>query len=347
MHPLVYIASHDDLIEDVNKRKITDGPELLNYGKWHHEMFGSSRSETEHYNAYVCACGYNLLCDKYWDFENDCLNEYEFTLSFINIGHSRGIKRNPMNLSFVEAYNTLMHKRKVVLLFWGLTRSLKYTLNSIYTNVIKQLHLMNYIVCISIHTYMLDYLTNARSREKNLKLDKKEWAYLAPNYYKIEEQQDVIKNIDLPSYRKLTKDPWKDKYKSFDNMVLGMRSQYMSYQNVKHLYFDYYIYLRPDVFYVDKLKYNMLSCCNDNTIAIPNFGHYGGCNDRFAITTKKTVDCYHRFDFLKTCGLKILHSETILNKKLLKSGINTKEIKFRFNRVRANGRMQMDYVDLL
>lgn len=343
MHPLVYIASHDDLIEDVNKRKITDGPELLNYGKWHQEMFGSSRSETEHYNAYVCACGYNVLCDNYWDFENDCLNEYEFTLSFINHGHASGIKRNPMNLSFEDAYNTLMSKKKVVLLFWGLTRSLKYTFGSIYENVIKQLHLMNYIVCISIHTYTLDYLTNARSREHGLKLNKEEWSYFVPNYFKIEVQEDVMKNIDLPSYRKLTRDPWKNGYKSFDNMVLGMRSQYLSYQNVKHLHFEYYIYLRPDVFYVDKLNYKMLYCCNENTIAVPNFGHYGGCNDRFAITTKKTADCYHRFDFLKTCGLKVLHSESVLKEKLARSNIKVVQINFKFNRVRADGRMQKDF----
>ena len=187
-----------------------------------------------------------------------------------------------------------------------------------------------------MHTYYLDSLTNSRSKEKGIKLDNDEYHLLAPNFFTMENQNDVVSKLNLKSYHKLTKDPWKDNYSSLNNMILALRSQSKAYSLIKHLNFKYYVYLRPDVNFLSQISSLMKQNITDNMIIVPDFHGSGGYNDRFAICSPKTVHIYERFGYLKKCGIT-LHSESILKKKMIDAKVNVKTVKFYFQRIRANG----------
>ena len=81
---------------------------------------------------------------------------------------------------------------RVALCFWGLTRSLKYTIDSIQSNVLDVLKKNGIQYTIFIHTYNINgSYTNRRSKEYNILLNNDECKLLNPDYIKIDDQ-DII-----------------------------------------------------------------------------------------------------------------------------------------------------------
>lgn len=148
MEYIYYIASYDDLIHYVLDNNLQID-ELENFGK----LRLKTEKRTVTYNSYVCAVGYNLLCDDFWDFKKNLLKEKLFAISWIFHGFKNGIKRNILQCTFKEAYEKLINKKKIELVFYGDSRSLITTYDSIYKNIYKPLHNMNFIICKSVHTY--------------------------------------------------------------------------------------------------------------------------------------------------------------------------------------------------
>ena len=72
---------------------------------------------------------------------------------------------------------------KVCICFFGLTRSLKYTIDSINDNLFNILKPNNIQYDIYLHTYDLKILTNNRSNELECKLDIDEYKLLNPKKY--------------------------------------------------------------------------------------------------------------------------------------------------------------------
>ena len=70
---------------------------------------------------------------------------------------------------------------KVALAFWGLTRSLKYTINSINEKIINILKKNNIEYKIFMHTWIVNSIyNNTRSHENNIVLDNEEYKLLNP-----------------------------------------------------------------------------------------------------------------------------------------------------------------------
>lgn len=229
----------------------------------------------------------------------------------------------------------------VYICFWGLTRSLKYTLESIQ-HVLRKFPNRT----VFLHTYRIDKpYTNVRSREINIKLDADEWKLLNPDYHIVEDQSSVP--IDFKEYR-TSGDPWDNEYKTLDNFLLGM----YSLKRVTELLFSKVknpsrvIFMRPDVKFLTSIPSSII---DSKTIVVPKFHSwsfddkitrpYGGVNDRFAIASRKGAYLYGtRFDSLLDYSMhKSPHSETFLRDYLKAHEITVIKKDICFHRVRATG----------
>lgn len=233
---------------------------------------------------------------------------------------------------------------KVAVGFFGITRSLKFTLNSILKNVIRPLEELGYDYKIFLHTYELNNYKNIRTKENYTNIDNEEYKLLNPDYFQIEKQDLVLESINPEKYR-THKDPWNTNYNSVDNFLLGQYSK-MKLTNMiekNQINFDYIMFLRPDVEYLHPLERSFFNNVINKNISIPKFGTYKPSkphfNDRFAITNQETYKIYGKvFDELFEISKKEpLHSETVLTKYLTENDIKYKYIWFVFKRIRIDG----------
>ncbi len=233
---------------------------------------------------------------------------------------------------------------KVAVGFFGITRSLKFTIKSISKNVIKPLQELGYDYKIFLHTYELNNYKNIRTKENYTNIDNEEYKLLNPDYFEIEKQDLVLESINPEKYRTY-KDPWDTNYNSVDNFLLGQYSK-MKLTNIiekSQINFDYIMFLRPDVEYLNPLEHSFFKNVINKTISIPRFGIYPHAkphfNDRFAITNQDTYKIYGKvFDELFEISKKqILHSETVLTKYLTRNNVEYEYIQFVFKRIRIDG----------
>ena len=223
-----------------------------------------------------------------------------------------------------------------VLVFWGLTRSLRYTISSIETYILNVLKSRNIPYKIVMHTYRLSTpYTNSRARENNIMLDNDEYTLLNPDKIIIEDQDTVKSLLGLHEYR-THPDPWNSHYQTVDNFVLAMYSKMKATQLAETYSPSSIIFLRPDVQYITPLP--LLTIKHDQII-IPDFHLYQRMNDRFAICTEHTYKIYGNiFPILLSYSKQYpLHSETCYAKYLLHNKIRLRHIPFYFIRIRANG----------
>ena len=114
---------------------------------------------------------------------------------------------------------------KIALAFWGLTRSLKYTIESINEKILNILKKHNIEYKIFMHTWTVNSVyNNTRSKEANIKLDNEEYKLLSPDYIEIHDQDEFKKNVKFNAFR-THKDPWNTKYETVDNFICAMFSK--------------------------------------------------------------------------------------------------------------------------
>ena len=231
---------------------------------------------------------------------------------------------------------------KIALCFWGLTRSLKYTLYSIKKRILSVFKNNDIEYKIFIHTYKFDseYI-NPRAEEFNIELDFEEYKLLKPDYIEIEDQDTVKEIIDIYKYR-THPDPWNSDYNSVDNFLCAMYSKKQLGKMVENCEeeFDYIIYLRPDVKYYTYFDIKYFTLVNKYSVCTPNFHLFPKLNDRLCILSKDNLNKYYSlFDKMYEYSLQHpLHSERFqyyIISKIYKWSI--RYIPFYFNRVRANG----------
>lgn len=231
---------------------------------------------------------------------------------------------------------------RVALIFWGLTRSLKYTNKSIKQNILLQLKRRKIKYDIFMHTYYFSgSYNNARNREHNIKLDFNEYKRIKPKYF-IRDNQDTIKDkIKLKEYR-TRGDPWKNNYKSLDNLICSLYSKNRITQlfNTKKNKYQAVIFLRPDVLFIRPLNVNLLKLVKKYTF-VPDFHSSGGYNDRMMICSPKNALYVGQLytSLLDYSKNKLPHSEQYLKYMVDKKKIKIKKIKYPFKRVRANGKI--------
>ena len=88
----------------------------------------------------------------------------------------------------INTLHNLTNKKKVAIGFFGITRSLKYTIDSIKINIFNVLKEQNIDYDIYLHTYRINEpFTNPRSKEVNIRLNFNEYKLLEPKYFIFDE----------------------------------------------------------------------------------------------------------------------------------------------------------------
>jgi len=234
--------------------------------------------------------------------------------------------------------------RKVAVCFFGLTRSLKYTLPSIKEYLFEPLNTNGIKYEIFLHTYSIKGpYTNPRAGEDNIILDKNEYKLLKPDHYIIEDKDEVSKKLKLKQYRKHG-DPWnkdnKWNFNTLNNHILYLWSQKQLTKMIsKEKGITHIVMCRPDVRFMTPLDPKCFTFTSDS-IFVPEFASYGHINDQFAIGRYEQMMIYgSRFDHaLEYSKNNPLISEGYLEYTLNKNKISHKDIEFYYVRVRANNK---------
>ncbi len=239
--------------------------------------------------------------------------------------------------------------KTIALLFWGLTRGLKHTVDSINNNVIVPLMYAGYDVHVFLHTYYFEgTYSNERHGIKDFKLDFDEYKLLNPKYYLIDNQDEVKKKLDLKKYRTM-RDHFRNDYQSNDFYILSLYSQ----QRVTLLFnkhkdnYEYCFFMRPDVLYWHQFDTKWLNMVKDNEMLIPNWAtnkrykDYAE-NDRFCVCKPNDAVKYGNiFDYLLPYStLQYIVAEFFLG-FVLNRHFNVKlhRVGFHFKRVLPNGKI--------
>ena len=236
---------------------------------------------------------------------------------------------------------------KVALCLWGLTRSLKFTIDSIREYILKPLDDNNIEYTIFMHTFsMSSKYYNPRAGEENIKLDFDEHHLLSPDFFKIDDQDAIKEQIQIKKYRTLP-DPWNTNYICLDNFICAMYSKKQLGIMVKesNINFDYIVYLRPDVRYITPIDQRYFHVTHKNTICTPNFHLFPNLNDRLAIITHCNLKTYSEMfdEMYEYSRLYPLHSERFqYNIITRRFRWKVQYIPIHFNRVRADGREEPD-----
>ena len=239
---------------------------------------------------------------------------------------------------------------RIAILFWGITRSLKHTLDSFNENIVKMFIKNNINYDIYIHSYKMNRkLCNSRSKEYNVEYDNEEYKLLNPQYIEIEDEDEVKTRINFEQY-KTHYDCYNTDYKNIDNFIYAVYSKQKVSQLVEKSgkEYDYIIYLRPDVEYVTNFDLEFLNHVNKQTIGVPNFHvYFDTINDRFFLMTFDNLSLFgNLFDhLLEYSKERVIHPEYFYY-HILKNIYNLDliYIPFGFNRVRADGKKENDYI---
>jgi hypothetical protein len=201
-----------------------------------------------------------------------------------------------------------MKNKKVAILFFGLTRTLNKTHESIKKNLLTHLSDNSIDYDIFIHTYKIfGPYKNMWTRETTENyINEDVETLLNPKYFIFDNQETITNNIDFNEYYKNLGNwtgmtPELTRY-LIKNMCLALYSKkqitLLFDKNIND--YDYAIIIRPDTELRDKIDINYFNELNDNNIIIPEKEWFYGCNDRICIGRPNIISyCGKLFDELK------------------------------------------------
>lgn len=227
-----------------------------------------------------------------------------------------------------------MQNKKVAILFFGLTRSLKKTHDSLNEFLFAPLKEASFHYDIYIHTYKIfGPYKNIWSGEKTDNYENEDIeTLLNPNYYLYDNQETIVNSIDFNEYYKKLGN-WSCLSPNMTNMtkylIRNMCLALYSKKQITLLFdkhindYDYAIIIRPDTKLMNKIDINYFQELNEKNIIIPKQHWYYGCNDRILIGKPNVISfCGKLFDELKMYSeQKSITSEVFfldkLNEKLI------------------------------
>ncbi|WP_374278775.1 hypothetical protein [Azonexus sp.] len=224
--------------------------------------------------------------------------------------------------------------------FFGIPRSLKWTLSSLEENILSPLRELGTLEVFA-HFYRQLAIDNPRSGEDGF-LDQSDYGLLTYDGLILEEPGECLEKRgfrDILSYG----DPWGDEGKSLSNLVHQLNSLQALSSLIESAKPEVVVLARPDLLYHD----NLLPACLEHfrlppkSITIPDWQWFGGVNDRFAICGYDAFLAYANridlvFDYLKA-NKGGLHSEQFLFYCLNRLGVRIHPGHFCASRVRSNG----------
>jgi hypothetical protein len=223
--------------------------------------------------------------------------------------------------------------KKVAIIFFGLTRSLETTIDSIKQNLLTPLTNKSFEYDIFIHTYKINGpYSNPYAGEYTANYNNADVVQLLnPKHFIFDEQQTIIDSINFEEYYTKLGNwngvSWGDDITKLiiRNMCLALYSKkQITSIFEKHMDdYDFAIIMRPDTLMENEIDFECFHELNDNNIIVPAKDWFGGCNDRFCIGKPNVILYYGKlFDELKEYSTqKSIVSEFYLLDKLKEQNI--------------------------
>ena len=196
--------------------------------------------------------------------------------------------------------NAIKKKKKVAIIFYGLTRSLNKTIHSLRKHLFNVFTKNSIDYDIFVHTYKIygkyenkwsnEYTLNYKNEDVN--------GLLYPKVFVFDNQEDIIQQIDFEEYyEKLGvwtgETPEMTRY-LIKNLCLALFSKKRITNIFEHYKedYDYAIISRPDLEFTTDINVEWLEEVNDKNLIIPECDSYSGCNDRFCLGKPDNVIYY-------------------------------------------------------
>lgn len=231
-------------------------------------------------------------------------------------------------------------------------RSLKYTIQSIKTNILEELSKNGIEYDIYLHTYDSSISHSPRAGEINVQVDPEDYKLLDPLIHNVESYAEFNDNYDYDDFIRQYKDPWLDNYESVKNWIREMNSVQCvtkMWEDKKSDY-EFCLYIRPDLMYITPLPVSYIvrhlrERNYSNTWFTPPWGKYGGLNDFMAIgDCDSMIKWGKRFDsmyeFMKLDGFR--NSERHMELVRSKYNIENVDLPILSYRIRANGNKKLE-----
>ena len=236
---------------------------------------------------------------------------------------------------------------KIALCFWGLTRSLKYTIDSIEKYILEPLKKAGIEYDIFLHTYYFKgKYTNYHGKEYDIKLDFDDYKLLNPDYIQIDDQDEFRKNTDFTKYYFNGKKKSGYNIETYHNYICALNSMYKVTQLVKNtkIQYDNIFFIRPDCKYLREFNTRWFILSKKIKVLIPRFAKSGGLNDRMFIGNyNQGIVLGESINYLEEYVKNNLFKAELFRKWVIYKYVfpNTrplvKMIDYSFQRVRANG----------
>lgn len=235
----------------------------------------------------------------------------------------------------------------VALCFFGITRSLRFTLPSIETNIIEPLTRATAISGSDLRVYAHFFdqarIDNPRSGESG-EMARNEHRLLATDWLRLEPPAhclDIWKFDQIKAFG----DRWSDGFASLRNLVHQLHSLRQISLAALEGGAEIALFCRPDLRYHDSLAPAITRALRQpqrHLVQLPGWQSYAGLNDRFAIVSGRQA--IHAYGCRIECALSFcqylkrpLHSEELLLYALDEADIPVRTIRERASRVRLDG----------
>ena len=229
--------------------------------------------------------------------------------------------------------------------FFGvIPRSIKFTIESIKKNIFDVLTDSNISFDTYVHNMKVDTFLSKRAGDHNVTVDNNLCKLLPATEFSEINQIDFDNNYD---WKKISKYGYTEG--DINTLQNAIRQLYSVKQvtklwdNKKNTNYDYYIYLRPDLLYINKIDiHTILQNINKkNVLLTPHWHKSGGINDRIYMGNKNVIKIFgNRFDEAYNMTEKyksVYHAEKHMKYIAEKYNIKTVDINLKGKRVRTNG----------
>ena len=238
-----------------------------------------------------------------------------------------------------------LRRPRIAIGFFGVTRSLKWTLPSIQENILRPARELGEVRLFA-HLYRQTHISNPRSGEDDA-LDPEEYRLLECDEVTLEEPGHCLQ---AARYEWVLShgDAFHDDGKSLANLIHQLHSLQVVGSMIEKWQPEIVVLARPDLDYQDNFR-KVISAQirrGPKAITIPDWQWYGGYNDRVAICGRDAFKAYtNRIDNIPAYLAKTggpLPAERFLRFSLHLHGILPVGVPLRARRTRANGYMLLE-----
>lgn len=197
------------------------------------------------------------------------------------------------------------------------------------------------------HFFDQSRIDNPRSNEVG-PLDVFEHRLLEPDVIELEPPNQCLETMNYDRHLEIH-DPWGDNHRSLRNLLHQLHSLARVGTLATDTLADVYLFLRPDLRYLDDFKpfIQYAAAVKEPTIFFPNWQHHGGMNDRFALIAGQDAARIYStrgsnvWEFTTKFGGKF-NGERLLKYSVLKAGLRAEPVYLRAERVRSTGTVRIE-----